>query len=399
MLSKSSSYLSILLFIAALPAAAQFEEYGYFSESEITEINRPSLLDSEYFSDILTYRIPNSMHSSFLRSSRVYDLSIGSLSQSRFATQHRLKLDTQLNSHLVFRLAYAEQKDLEQSVNHSILELQYRVSSFLSLVAYTELKSEKKWNDFGAAILIDAGKNHQLRFYTTWIDFSFNKRTDRNESDRRRAMAYGFVGRFLNDEDSSFLEYYGRIQSPLNRNLDTGEHYSHRDAKLGLRGTKVFAGDNQQVHFDVSYKYRHEGIQQQGVVDSSYGLWRNQYTDALLQYENTYWTYGIASVSRRWEVNSEAVRSLTLSPHIWYTLMGNQLNVNQLRLGYEASLYSISGPEFLRIPPDVNKDVEHRGNLRYTIHFNETSFLHLYLTADLDAPSWEGGNGTFQIIF
>lgn len=94
---------SLLILVVTLPAAAQFEEYGYFSESEISEINRPSLLDSEYFSDIFTYRMPNSMHSSFLRSSRVYNLSIGSLSQTRFATQQRLKLDTKLNSHLVFR--------------------------------------------------------------------------------------------------------------------------------------------------------------------------------------------------------------------------------------------------------------------------------------------------------
>lgn len=207
------------------------------------------------------------------------------------------------------------------------------------------------------------------------------------------------MGRFLNEEDNSFLEYYARIQSPLNRNLDTGEQYSHRDTKWGLRGTRVLGLDNQQVHFDVSYKYRNEGIQQAGVIDSNYGLWRNNYLDALIQYENSNLTYGLASVTRRWEINSQSIRAQTLSPHIWYAYKGSQSDVEWLRFGYEASIYSISGPEVLRTPPDVNKDVEHRANIRYTIHFNESSFLHLYLTADLDDPSWEGGNGTFQIIF
>jgi hypothetical protein len=380
-------------------ALAQFEEYGYFSESEINEVNTPLLLDSEYFSDILTYRMPFSMHANFLRSDRVFDLSIGSLSRSRFATQYRLKIDTKLNSALTFRLAYAEQKDFEQSINHSILELQYRLNSFLSLVGYTELKSEKKWNDIGTALLFDFEKNHSLRLYVAWMDFSFNKRTENNESDSRSSVAYGFVGRLLDDENSSFLEYYARVQSPLSRNLESGANYAHRDSKLGVRGTQVLSTADQQLHFDVSYKYRTEGIQQTGSTDRTNGFWRSHSFDSLLQYEYAHWTFGVLSVLRDWEINNEKIKAQTHSPHIWYDFNANKADTNQFRVGYEVSFHSISGSADLRTPPDRNKDVEHRGNLRYTIYFNENAFLHLYFTADLDDQSWEGGNGTFQILF
>jgi hypothetical protein len=168
---------------------------------------------------------------------------------------------------------------------------------------------------------------------------------------------------------------------------------------VGLRGTQAVGLQDQLLHFDLSYKYRNEGLQQPGSTDRTNGLWRSRHIDALIQYENSSWTYGIASAWRDWEINSDMIRAQTYSPHLWYQFSSNKPDTNGWRVGYEVSFHSISGPADLRSPPDVNKDVEHRGNVRYTIHFNEKAFLHLYLTADLDDQSWEGGNGTFQILF
>lgn len=393
-------FLFFLVLLTSSSAFSQFEEYSYFSESELNEVNTPLLIDSEYFSDMLTYRMPLSMHSTFLRSDRAFDLTIGSLSRTRFATQYRMKLDTQLNDTLTFRLVYFEKKDLEQSLNHFVLELQQRLNSFFSIVGYTELKSEKKWNDIGAAVLLDFAPDHTLRLYTTWIDFSFNKRTEDNESDSRKAVAYGFVGRLLDENHpSTFVEYYGLVQSPLNRQLDVGINYIYKETKLGLRGTRTGFAEDHLFHFDVGYRYRTEGRQEVGVFDRTVGLWRTDQVDLLLQYENARWIYGLSTALRSWKIRADEVSGSVYSPHLWYKWIREASGQEQLRLGYEASLHSMSGPLDLRSASDLNKDAEHRGNLRYTIHFNEKAFLHLQMTADLDDLGWEGGNGTFQILF
>lgn len=393
-------FISIFFLLFSHSALAQFEEYGYFSESETDEVNTPLLIDSEYFSDMLTYRLPLSMHSTFLRSERVYDLTIGSLSRTRFATQHRLKLDSHLSDTLIFRLAYFEKKDLEQSINHFILELQYKLNSFMSVVGYTELKSEKKWNDVGSALLLHMNPDHTLRLYTTWIDFSFNKRNEDNQSDSRRPVAYGFVGRILNpNTTTSFLEYYGQVQTPLNRQQNSITNYIYKNSKIGFRGTQLFYSEDQFLHFDASTTYRAEGVQQSGSTDSAFGLWRSHHIDVLLQYENSKWIYGLSSALRKWEIHSQNVDAQIFSPHIWYKHISQSLGKEDLRFGYEASFHTINGPSELRSPDNINNNLEHRGNMRYTIYFNDSAFLHLQLTADLDDFSWEGGNGTFQILF
>jgi hypothetical protein len=297
-------------------------------------------------------------------------------------------------------LVYFEKKDLEQSFNHFILELQQRVNSFLSIVGYTELKSEKKWNDIGAAVLVHFDTNHTLRVYTSWIDFSFNKRAENSESDSRKAVAYGFVGRLFDDDHpSSFFEYYGQVQTPLNRQTETDVNFIYRETKFGLRGSRVGFADDHFIHFDLGYRYRTEGRQEAGVFDNTVGLWRSDQFDALIHYENTRWIYGLSAALREWEIHSQNVRAGTYAPHFWYKYFNETSGKEQLRVGYEASIHAIEGPINLRTPPDRNKDLEHRGNLRYTLHFNENAFLHLQLTADLDDLGWEGGNGTFQILF
>jgi hypothetical protein len=381
-------------------AFAQFEEYSFFSESEIREINTPLLIDSEYFSDIHTYRLPVSMSNTFHRKDKVYDLSIGSLSRTRFATQHRLKVDSKIGENTTFRLVYLEKKNLEESMNHLLLELQYRLSSLLRVAGYTQLLSEKKWNDFGAAAIVDWNSNHSLRFYVGATDSSFNKRTESNDVDREKAYVYGFVGRLLTEEDNSFFEYYAQVQTPIQRVfLDEAKEYTFRETKFGTRGVMALSSLGGMLNFDFSYKHRWEGEQGAGADPLYSGLWKSSQYDLLTQYENTLWLVGVSGFLRDWNVRSTNVNLDTIQPHFYYKWTSDRLGGEFLRLGYEVSINEWEGPQELRTPPDRNRDWEHRANLRYTINFNSNAFLHLFLTADLDDPSWEGGNGIFQIVF
>lgn len=397
----NAACLLIVLILFPIPSFAQFEEYNYFSESEIGEINSPLQIDSEYFSDILTYRMPLSADNSFHRSERVYDLSIGSLSASRFATQHRLKVDTNLNDSLTFRVAYFEKKDLEQSLNHMILELQYKMNSLISLVGYTELVSEKKWNDFGLATLVNLSNDHVLRLYVTAVDSAFTKRTEINEKDESSPYVYGLVGRLLDSErEDIFLEYYARVQSPLQRRfLDRQSEYSYKETRVGSRGRQHLFSDSDYFNFDLNYKRREEGQLALGSSVAESRIWSSHQWDALLQYENLKWIYGIAANIREWQSEGADVQSQTYLPHLWYKLRNESAEKENLRLGYELSWNHADGPMQFRTPEDRNREFEHRGNLVYILHFNRNAFFNLLLTADLDDLSWEGGNGTLQIFF
>lgn len=390
----------IIISATSYEADAQIEEYGYFSESEIGDINSSLLIDSEYFSDILTYRFPLSLDNTFLRNDKVYNLTVGSLSRTRFATQQRLKIDTQLNDHFKFRIIYNEKKDLEQSINHLVLELQYRMNSMLSLVGYTELMSEKKFTDYGTALLIDLQPAHQIRFFVTAIDNSFSKRTEANEEDLSKTYAFGAVGRLLNTNSNDFLEYYARFQNDLERRFTFSEQvYSFGENKLGFRGQKQIRNESRYFNFDVSFKRRLEGIEAFDPSTADEGVWRSRQWDILFQYEDPHFVYGLAGFFRTWRKDLSVVDSQTYLPHLWYKITSSNSELENFRLGYELSIHNINGPMELQTPMDRNRDMEHRGNLRYSIYFSQTSFLHLQFTADLDDFSWEGGNGTLQILF
>lgn len=400
----AQTFCSVLLFLSLkivfLPAQAQWHEYSQFSESESNILNSPLQIDSEYHSDMLTYRLPFSMASRFLKESKVFDITTGSLSGTRFATQQRLKIDQSLTTNLTLRLVYFDKEDFEQSHQLSLIELQYSLIDWLSVATYTNFASEKKHNDLGVALILTPESDMHLRLFATISDYSFNKRTELNEKDLETSKTFGLVARWLPldstlREDSRFIEFFVSHQTPVKRyNFDNLSMYDFKEQKLGALGRwSVF--EKSFVNFDLSYKRRKEGF----LEPANHQIWNSHFWDILLQFEDPRWIVGVSNTWRDWQNGSEGSQQRFLLPHVWLKWGHDQFSQETWRLGLESTWSYMRGSSVIMPPESILREFEHRVNLRYSIHFNEKASLHLLLTGDIDDPSWEGGNGQFQIYF
>lgn len=146
---------------------------------------------------------------------------------------------------------------------------------------------------------------------------------------------------------------------------------------------------------DLSYKNRREGL----LTPLDDQFWQSHHWDALLQLEDSRWIVGVSNTWRDWQNGSEGSHQRFLLPHLWLKWGSDQFAQETWRLGLESTWAYMRGSTVIMPPEYVLREFEHRINLRYSIRFNEKATLHLLLTGDLDTPSWEGGNGQFQIYF
>ncbi len=390
----------LLLVLSGIPqTSAQWVEYSHFSDYEAFDVNTSLKIDSEYFSDVLTFKLPMAMESEFRHQSKIFDISVGSLSSTRFATQQRFKFDHSLTEDLIFRFVYFSNEDFEKNHQVSLVELQYLLTQWLSVVAYGDFTSQKKHNDFGAAFLVKPTSETSVRVFATWSDAFFNKRTESRERDLGSSQTFGIVARWLPQEDTAtYLEVYSTFQSPLNRwNEDEQKNYRFQENKQGLAGRLMFQ-DKEFINFDLSYKKRTEGTL---FVDPSLldGLWTSHQWDNLIQYENPKWVFGVANYCRDWQYNREGSQQRFLLPHLWLKGGQDSLQDDVWRIGLEMTWAYMRGSQALLPAPELLNEFEYRANFRYSIRFNERALLHLQLTGDLDDLSWEGGNGQFHIFF
>ncbi|MBY0314218.1 MAG: hypothetical protein K2Q26_01775 [Bdellovibrionales bacterium] len=389
--------LCLFLLSALSSAYGTMPEYNFFSEEETTEVSTSRRIDSEYFSDILAYRNDMQSEYGFLKSERAFFFNVGSLSRSRFSTLHRLKIQQQVSDGVRVQLVYLGNDNLEEQLKNLVLEASFKMTNGIQLIGYTQLSGAKKYNDFGAAVEVAVDEGHTLRLFTTLIDPSFTLRTEESERDLKSSTQYGFVGRWLHTTEENFVEYYGTLQSPLIRvHDDRNTRYEYKESRLGLRGR---FGQERIINFDVRYVSRTEGLIDPLSSSADQGIWTRRGLDLLLQNERSSWIYGVAGHVRRWEHNSETLNQQFILPHVWYRSLNAFRDKDEWRLGYEVTLYRMSGEGALFPPTDLVKYQEHRLNARYTIAWSEFCHLHLTASGDVDSFSWEGGNGRLEWYF
>lgn len=380
----------IYLLFLVLPFSHSFwEEYSYFSESDLelsTDIGR---LGTEYYSDRLTFQYPMDVHGAFLKANQVYDLSIGSISGEAFYTRHRLKSRIEMSEDWAFQVAYWEESDFERERQHFNLELQRNLSESFSAFVFTEIPAAKKDIDLGAGLNYHFSPAHTLRLYGARIDYAFNSRNEgENVEDVKDPWQLGFVGRWLSKESGDFVEYYAHVQTPLQRfNTDLNTTTFFRENRYGLRGSLFLEDLSSQLHWNVAYAHREEGESGEATNISENRIYRTGHlVDTLLQLENRHWLYGVQFVARLWERGLLEKNHYQALPHVYYK--SYKKDRERWRLGYEVSA-----------PWEDSTRVEHRANLRWAIPFSDGVSLYLNLTGDLDDFSWEGGHGLLQIPF
>jgi hypothetical protein len=387
------SLVFIFFLIWANQAHAFVDQFLFFDDREISEINRASLIDGEYYSDVLAYRLSSNNQLKFFQSKEAYDISVGSMNSTQFISQQRLKLDKEITKKLHFNLFYAEKDDFELLRSHLLPGLRYEINKTWFLSASTSLFSEKSQNDLRFAVGYGINPFHKISFFYTLTDFSFNERTRTNNKNLKATNSFGIIGRVSSDA-SEFMEYYLIRNTELNRLLsDSGSIYTFQETRLGIRGIKALRS------FKINYEI--------DLFDGKEGLLSGQSDQPversgariLSQVQRVRWIFGLEYNYRSWRETAGNVHHRNYMPHLWYHLpLGSKLE--SIDLGLESSIHEARGDLSLRKDSDQEDSVVNsRFNLRLNFPFSKKAFLNLLLSLDLDDGSWEGGGGQFQMIF
>lgn len=366
---------------------------SFFDNEEVDVINSPSLINSEYYSDILAFRLSFQNHFNFVDADNAYDISVGSISSKRFAINQRLKLKHSITDGLNLHVSFFEIEDFEISRSHLMFGLGYDISKSLEIVINTAFFSEKSENDLGLAINFKPSLNNNLRFFINLPDFAFNERIETDAQNLKDTFNLGIIGNYKS-EDGYQLEYYISNNSKLERLFkDIDEIYQFSELRYGLRSVL----QTSQLTYNILLE-AFNGTEGQYLRTSQKEVWNRKGLKTLIQIQLDQWTAGVESNWRTWELNSQVVRHTNIMPHMWYRQNLNSV-LSSIDMGLEFSIHKGTGPLALRESSDSNHDVNGRFNLRPNFKISEKSFLNILLSLDLDDGSWEGGGGQFQVLF
>lgn len=396
--------LSILFLFFHLQAHAFTEAYSLFNQQEFATINRPELVDGEYYSDQLAFRHSLINDYNFLTSKNAFDLYVGSISSKQFTSEKRLKLAQDISPHIQFDLVYIEKENFELARQQFLTGLTFKLSQVISLSTYAGLFYDKDKNDIGAALNFKINSIHTIRFFINQADFDFNARNAVKAEDKKSSTNYGVVGTVLT-EDFEFLQYYAFKNTPLVRDfLDEEIRYNFEETRVGLRGRKQLSTKNDFLNFDVEFFQRSEGQFAITTPDPTNDQnWDVLGYRVLGQWQRDVIIVGLEHNYRKWESQDGGgvVRHNNWMPHIWYGWRwpSHTYFPSGLDLGLEGSFHLASGEQNLRSKTDEDEAFNGRFNLRTYFDFSKTAKLNLLLSLDLDDLSWEGGGGQFQILF
>ncbi len=379
-------------------------EYRSISTERGFELIDPRPIDSEYQSDLLTYSTSPSDVVGFSGLRHFY-LSAGSLSATQFDFQLRAQVIEELSPGLVFKFLRTEHENYEEAVRNSIVELQARIAeSSFWFAAYGTLARLKKEDDIGFSLLWRKTENHELRFFTTFADFTRSERNDTGDF---------FVGpgpmvtglKWVQNRSKVYREFLIRRESSVEwRDPITSRSftYGHHVVSGMVRRTDA---DESQSWLALRWQWdrKHTGIlalDTNGSVTSRDLVDRDRYQIELRR--NLVWNddlsvqIGTLWVARQWrDENDRQLQHQNLSPFI-------DVRHGGIELGIEATKFEALGDLSLGSSTVRTEAIESRLNGRYNFTFENGASLSLALTFDIDRAeggAFEGGHGKFQTTF
>ncbi|MCB0421090.1 MAG: hypothetical protein KDD61_08840 [Bdellovibrionales bacterium] len=376
-----------------------FPEYWSFLESERGVSDRVDWVDGEYSSDALTFDLPPVWQSRFLKATKVFDTSIGSLGAKHFFIRRRLKLQQKIAPSTEFLLAYFEQSDFDTRQSHLVVEFDHFWNSHWGTGIYTELAHEKKYDDLGLALLYRFSDHQLFRLYYTEVDFSRNERNENSDMFKKAPKVYGFSYRNVSDSDhdNSFLAFGARWESPLEQvgdvlynpyRLERTQYYLQR-----FMGTEF---DHKFLQWEDRTTFETLSAQKKSSTVRLLEFRKQKEQPSCRWGERCSRFWGLRWNQREWRIDFQEVLHQDWLPYLGFQWRLQQ--IHQWELSFDYVYHEGSGPTALRSSTDEDYDNNSRMNLAYEWLFIGGS-LKLYFTCDLDHFSWEGGNGQFQWIF
>lgn len=402
---------SVLTLASQVWAFESFPEFQSLNPS--LEMGGPENFNSEYSSDALAFTKPYDWQYQWISHSKAFDLSVGSLSATRFLMNNRLKVYEKLTEKLEFRFSYMDLANYEDESQHAILEFVYWPWQSLGLSFYGGPSTRKSEDDIGAALLVAFDPHHVVRVFFTAVDFSRNERNTKSDRFEDSPYSVGFVGRAWSpfaSGRSNFVQYYFRYEGETRwRFPDENKElfYYRRRAGLALRQRVLMPS---YVHLDLEWDRRKESyIDLNGNALTDPKGWKRDQIQTLAQWEQTVsshgkWIGGVKRVDRMWTLPFlGTLRQVDWLPHLWWEWpFERSWGQDSWSLGYEATQHRTKGDTEYG-PAHDKSQWEQRANLVYEFGFKEKASLRLLFSFDLDrfgtGETWEGGNGQFSMWF
>ena len=387
-------------------------EYQGITEGDLTRFDKPTEIDSEYQIIRNGFDLPLGWERRWQLAPRAFDMALGSLSNKYFLSYSRLKLEAKLLESLTFHFTYFAQRDFEVDQTRHILELSQRVTDYLRINLYGDPSHYKRENDMGLALLIQPSERWHHRIYYTMHDIGRAEHNDLPDHFDKGASpnSMGWTGMFNGeilwlraglryDQPAAWIRPQEQRIFSYNKKLAFVDGIYHLDerhrAGVRMQWDSIFKGQEPDAAASPVpvESWRYERLQSR--VQYEIG-----HPDDLLNYETAF-----THVHRRWTNHSgQRMEHYNELPSVAVSIRGTLRadGWDRLRFEYEHGWYSRFGDLSLA-PNQKAAPTEARLQAAYEWALIKKGKLQLALNFDMDqwtpVPTFEGGNGKFQIEF
>jgi hypothetical protein len=388
-----------------------FPEYQGLSETELTRIEGPAEIDSEYQSQINAYTAPLQREFAWFTTPRAIDTSVGSITNQHFLIHSRVKLTADLLETLRFQFSYFAVRDREIDQTRGIVELSQKISTWLRVNVYGQPEHYKRGNDVGFALLILPALSWENRFYATFHDFTRGNHND--QADRFVGLDPLSLGWNSTYTTTNSLVRVGlRFDRSVSWNLpQLGQSFAY-EKKLAYADVLWPLSETEQLVLRLQWDMTFKGETPYPASTSSAKCFKR---DRLL----TRFSYFRGQLDD-W-ISYEA--SVLLADRHWIDKTGSHLfhqnlmpslaaRVRSVRReqGFDHFQVSLEATDFrtfgdLSLAPENQKHqaLEERLQTAYEFNFRARGALFLALNFDLDEwstlPTFDGGNAQFRVDF
>ncbi|MEK7358341.1 MAG: hypothetical protein AAB250_17985 [Bdellovibrionota bacterium] len=377
-------------------------EFQGLSESELARMERPADLDAEYQSVIDSYLPRFDWEKKWSRTPRVFETTVGSITNQHFLVYSRAKIQVELEETLHFRFTYFEQRDREIDQTRHFVELIKRVSPWLAISGYGEPSHYKRSNDIGVALIVSPNEHWENRVYYTQHDFTrsaHNDLADRFIGDD--PMSIGWTSVF--DDRTTFSRVGFRHDRPVAWNLPQEGRLFRYEKTLMFTDFSVALDEKRDIGLRIQFDSTFKGQNPVGVSTQVLESWKRDRLLSRLFYsigaddDELKLEYSIGSASRGW--TNETGR------HVMHqnVLPAVSARFGSYRADIEVTDFKKFGDDSLTAIDQKRETVQGRSQLAYEFSFKNGADLLIAGNFDLDEwitlPTFEGGNAQLRTEF
>lgn len=407
--------LFVCLFLSFAGARAEaFDispEYQGLSEEESTRIERPSDLDAEYQAIVDAYLPRFAWEKEWGDRPRVFQTTVGSITNQHFLTYSRAKIEVPLEETLRFRFTYLEQSDREIDQIRHVIEMEKDLTSQVAIAAYGDPAHYKRSNDIGAALVFKPFGDWKHRLYYTQHDFTRSNHND-------------LADRFIGDDPVSlgldnrmtigeiFTRWGFRHDKPIAWNIPQEGRLFRYEKTVGYVDVEWSYSEKRTVFLrtqaDSTFKAQNP-VGTSTVVNES---WRRDRLLTRLAHaagnDDDPWSIEVSltHASRSW-INQDAakVMHLNLVPGLTTRVqtIRRANGFDHFQFGLEANDFKTYGDTSLTPSNQLHQTIQGRAQLAYEFSFTNGAALMIAGNFDVDewilVPTFEGGNAQFRTEF